>query len=404
MAKVGGALMEGYWPRGIPRTVPVPQRPLPALVKKGPKSAQERPALVDRSGTLTYGELAERIEALSTGLKASGVTSVAIAEANLTEGLVALLGALHAGCQATLLDLTAPSDLLGAWIGGARADAVLTACDAVADRDDLPVRVLLARDLEQPPEGSSRPARAAYDQAVVWLPSGKGVKDLSGHSHFTLSAMATNLRSFLPHFDELALLATGPVWQWETLVPALAHLIAGQVVAAHGAAGAPEAGHTYVILERSALEGLLDDPDAAGILRTVRHLFVQVGTFAPDWRKALERELGRPVLPLWGSPDVGPVIAAHPNWFPLPAHGIPLVNVTPVPLNPLRGFPSEVPWWMLDQAELGIDAPSTLVDCSSEERLSHVRVGNAVRTGHIVEVDLVGVIRFLSEEVGNGSR
>jgi hypothetical protein len=67
-----------------------------------------------------------------------------------------------------------------------------------------------------------------------------------------------------------------------------------------------------------------------------------------------------------------------------------------VPLDPTNGAPSEVPWEMLDRAELGIEAPSVQIQDPRSEGIVFDWNGNQVaRTGRVVAVDRLGMVRFL---------
>ncbi|ESW60337.1 MAG: hypothetical protein Q27BPR15_12445 [Rhodobacter sp. CACIA14H1] len=80
-------------------------------------------------------------------------------------------------------------------------------------------------------------------------------------------------------------------------------------------------------------------------------------------------------------------------------HGLPLTNAMLVPLNPADGDPSDVPWEMLSRAELGIEAPSVQIKDEQSAGIVFDWNGNQVaRTGRIVAVDRLGMVRFLDAE------
>ena len=96
---------------------------------------------------------------------------------------------------------------------------------------------------------------------------------------------------------------------------------------------------------------------------------------------------------------MGPAICAHPSWAPVDVHGMPLTNAMLVPLDPANGEPSDVPWEMLTRAELGIEAPSVQIKDETTTGIVFDMNGNqVVRTGRLVAVDRLGMVRFLDAE------
>src|SRR3972149_6461328 len=180
--------------------------------------------------------------------------------------------------------------------------------------------------------------------------------------------MAYKDTSFVPRLRSLVFLSSGSVLEWETLTGGLGALLSGRTVGFDPpASGVLDPAGAYTVLRREEADAIVEaggDPAGWGRLR---YVFVSVGPFSAKWRRRLEAALGRAVLPLWGSADVGPAVAAHPTWYPVRAHGIPMVNVTLVPCDPRTGRQSEGPWAMLAQAELGVDAPSTRVGIAGAE-------------------------------------
>ena len=154
----------------------------------------------------------------------------------------------------------------------------------------------------------------------------------------------------------------------------------------------------YGALTWEQADAIVSAGEAPRYLGELQLLFVVMSKFDVAWRRRLENILERVVLPIWGTPQTGPAVAAHPSWAPLEVHGLPLTNVTLLPLNPANGRPSDVPWEMLDRAELGIEFPSVPAKERNGEpggALFEWR-GNAVaRTGAIVKVDQLGMVRFL---------
>ncbi|MFR9806886.1 amino acid adenylation domain-containing protein [Pseudonocardia sp. RS010] len=96
------------------------------------------PALVAGGRTLTYGELAARVDALAARLRAAGVgpeTVVAVALPRSAELVVGLLAVLRAGAAYLPLDLDYPAERLEYMLDDARPVAALTTAGVV---DRLP--------------------------------------------------------------------------------------------------------------------------------------------------------------------------------------------------------------------------------------------------------------------------
>jgi hypothetical protein len=117
------------------------------------------------------------------------------------------------------------------------------------------------------------------------------------------------------------------------------------------------------------------------------------------WRRKLESLCAAPVFPIWGMPELGPVLAAHPTWLPPHGHGFPLVNVSLVPIEPTTGRVSIVPWEMLEQAEMGVETLSAMIGYAEPSLNAGMKSGTALRTRQIASMDHVGVV-VLQEKAG----
>lgn len=344
---------------------------------------------------MTYRELDERLQSTAAALRQLRLDPpvLALAEENAADGLLLLLATLDAGYRVAVIDPDEAEDVLERQVAQAGATTVV-AWSRPGRAASLSTRLVTCEGLPRSRAGPAQVARPAPPRTtVVMLPGPKG---LVGHSHFTLAAMATNLTSFVPKLRSLDFLTDRRLHDWEALTGALGALLAGRVVAF----GLPDdelvrLDETYTVLKQEQADAIVEngrDQDGWGKLR---YVFASIGPFAPKWRRRLEAVLGQAVLPLWGSVEVGPAVAAHPTWYPVNAHGIPLVNVMLVPIDPASGRPSEVPWAMLYQAQLGVDSPSGMIGLVGAETGQDSRVGDVVRTTALVEIDSVGLVRFL---------
>ncbi len=396
MSKAGGVALSAYWPEGIPRQASIPQRPLPALVARHVESARDRPAVVGDQHILTYGELDMRMQRVAGGLAAMEPrpTLVAVIEPAPADGLALLLGSLDAGARVAVLDPAAPPDVLTTRLRLLQADVILSTAGP-AWLEGLPGRVVAEDELPPPAARGPRSTRPAPPrEPAVLLSRGTG---FVAHSQFTLAAMVRALTGFVPELRELDFVGATAPFEWESLTGALSALLSGRSVAfgpAAAAGGRPE--DSYTILRRADADAIVKAGRGPDELRLLRYVFLSTGPFRPRWRRRLETAIGRPVLPVWGTVETGPAVASHPTWFPIDRHGIPIVNVTITPVDPATKQISSVPWELLDRAEMGVDSPSVMVGAVAEEPPAEPPFeDNIFRTGAIVEMDQVGIIRFI---------
>lgn len=401
MSKVGGALPSWYWPDGIPRRASVSQQPLSRLLRQRLVAAKDQPAIWTRKGWIHYGELLECALALAGGIQAAGLPgTLAIVEAEPAEALLLLLGGLFADKEVFLCDAATPPAMLAAQLAEAKTSVILTATGAGGAAAAEGVQTMSKADLNAPFRESARPKRA-IDGAVL-LASERGVVL---HSNFSLSAMCTSLHTFIPVLRQLTFICAAPLGSWEGMSGALGALLQGTSVAfvtleeLKAGICPPSQGEVYTMLRRQDLDQCLSIGSAPPVLRRARYVFVSTGSFSPTWRRHIERECGRPILPVWGLPEVGPVVAPHPTWFPRQGHGFPIVNVSLHPIDPASGKVCIVPWEMLECAEVGIEALSAMVGYTQPEKTAAVRIGKVIRTHQIAGVDHVGVVT-LQKSVG----
>lgn len=392
MSKVGGALPAWYWPEGIPRRSPVPQQTVDRLIKRACKRA-EKPVLVwpDRSMTCdqvleTTAENAQRIVAM---LKDDDV--IAIIEPDTGEALLLALAVMQAGKRALIADLSRSADALARDFAGAGVSVALTTgvADAAAG-----VRVVTAAELAAF-DGELAKLRAVKATApALILPDGD---QLAVHSNFGLAAMSVALTAFIPNLSSFATVVPTPLWRWESVTSLLNALLSGTTayIASFDDVASIEGfnpDETYTVLLREDADRFAAGGEFPAVLRDLHYVFVSTDWFQPKWRKRIEQLRGREVLPIWGRGAFGPAVAAHPTWFPFDAHGIPLVNVRVLPVDPNSGSPSLVPWEMLDQAEIGVESPGQMTGYADAEVSSALMSGKIMRTRIAASVDHVGVV------------
>lgn len=395
MSKVGGALPSWYWPPGVPRRVPVPQQPLDRLLRQRFAKSPERPALVSADRRLTYGELLTRVQEIAGGLQALKLPgAIAVSETDAEDSIILFLASLFAGRPVFFADASAPTDLTASQLEQAKVSATLTSGKIGKTLEGIGGRIIHTNELNGN-FSEAGGARRANDPAALF-PCGRGV---AMHSHFSLSAMSAALAAFIIRLRELPFLCTGTVTvSWETLAPALLAMLNGMPVVfataeAMDAGATPiEAENAYVFIRREEADAMLDRGRISPAIKAASYVFVSTGQFTTKWRRRFEALCGRPIFPLWGLPELGPVIAPHPTWLPVHGHGFPLVNVSLVPIDPGTGKVSIVPWELLEQAEVGVETLSAMLGYTETARNASARAGNALRTHEIASMDHVGVV------------
>jgi hypothetical protein len=394
MSKVGGALPSWYWPAGIPRRVPVAQQPLGRLFRQRFGTIKDRIAVADKDVRITYGELLEQSLSLAGGIQTAGLTgTIAISEPNPLESLRLCLAVLFAGRRVLLADPADSAEQLAARLAEAKASALITS-DGAGPAEAAGVAMVARSELHGTFSEAGTGIRAT--EPAVLLPSGHG---LVAHSHFSLSAMAASMAAFIPRLREIPFVCTEPaIGSWEMLTGILLAISQGKPVVFASLEQfdtgelADLTDGAYMIIQRSQADVMLAEGRTPPMISQSAHVFVSTGSFSPRWRRRMEALCGRPIFPLWGLPELGPLVAAHPTWIPPHGHGFPLVNVSLIPIEPNSGKVSIVPWEMLDQAEVGIEALSAMVGYVEPARNVGAKIGTAFRTRQVASMDHVGVV------------
>ncbi|MGC2761368.1 MAG: class I adenylate-forming enzyme family protein [Candidatus Binatus sp.] len=394
MSKVGGALPSWYWPPGIPRRVPVAQQPLGRLFRQRFATMKDRIAVAAKDVRITYGELLEQGLSLAGGIQAAGLTgTIAVSDPDPLESLRLCLAGLFAGRRVLLADPADSAEQLAARLAEGNASALITS-DGAGPAQAAGVAMVARSDLHGTFSEAGTAIRAT--EPALLLPSGRG---LVAHSHFSVSAMAASMAAFIPRLREIPFVCTEPaIGSWEMLTGILLAISQGKPVV-FGSLEQFDSGKladfvtdSYMIIQRSQADAMLAQGRVPRVISQSACVFVSTGSFAPRWRRRMEALCGRPIFPLWGLAEVGPLVAAHPTWIPPHGHGFPLVNVSLIPIDPDSGKISIVPWEMLEQAEVGVEALSAMVGYVEPARNVGVKAGTAVRTRQVATMDHVGVV------------
>lgn len=394
MSKVGGALPSWYWPAGIPRRVPVAQQALGRLFRQRFAAAKDKTAVAHAGGRISYGELLEQSLNVAGGIQAAGFAgTIAIADSDPVESLLLCVAGLFAGRCVLFVSGSDSAEQLEASLAQAKASVLITP-DGGTRPPATGIRVVSKSELKGTFNEAGAVARA--NQPAVILPSGRG---LVAHSHFSLSAMAASMAAFIPRLRQIPFVCTQPkIGTWEMLTGIMLAFSQGMPVA-FGSFEDLESGELadfasdgYLIVGRAQADRMLADAVAPRLIGRAAYLFVSTGSFTPRWRRRMESLCGRPIIPLWGLPELGPLVAAHPTWLPPHGHGFPLVNVSLIPIDPGSGKISIVPWEMLEEAEVGIETLSAMVGYVETARNAGVKIGTTVRTRQVAAMDHVGVV------------
>lgn len=394
MGKVAQVLITGYWPDRVPRRIGVPQKPLGEQYLIAAAKAADAPAIIAAEGVVSHAALLEQVRRLAAGIAALAEARATIALAGQDRAaLIALfLAAQVAGCRAAFLDSSRP-ERLAAGLTALAPDLCITT-EGGLPPSDVP-RVLTAAQVEAAGTKAGE-RRARWRDVAVLLPEGEG---FVGHGHVSTTAMVKALTTYIPLLEAADAVLSGPLHRWDGYAFAMTAILSGRAVVLDPTHPGHVPGDAYAVLSRAEADAIGRAGRAPGWARRVRLLFVVVSDFDVRWRKRLEAALGRAVLPIWGTQRTGPAICAHPSWAPVDVHGLPLTNAMLVPLNPANGDPSDVPWEMLSRAELGIEAPSVQIKDEQSAGIVFDWNGNQVaRTGRIVAVDRLGMVRFLDAE------
>ena len=134
--------------------------------------------------------------------------------------------------------------------------------------------------------------------------------------------------------------------------------------------------------------------DMRGILSA---LLVSVpGVFDADQRRRVGRLFECPALTMFGTPETGPIFAAHPSWYVDEAIGISVTNAHVVPVDPRSGLPVATLWEFVESAMVTVYSPQMCVGYEGGAHGERFRDGRFV-TGVIASSDANGMIYVLPE-------
>ena len=378
MSKGSLGLLSAYWPEDTPRYAHIPLKTIADVtINPVAASAPDRPAMVSASGTLTYGELAEKVRRFAEALRGrcERGTRVAIALADPAELMTAAMGAFEAEMLAFVSAGEPNARALGAF-----APELIIGTATLAGKESISFAGMLAAP------GKERIGRPDFKTPVLALSrTYRGGEVL--HSHRTLAATAIAVGAFYMLAEDSSIVLLEPPTAWHTLALMLGSLHRGGTAwAACGRSPYPRPDRAdYVVCSwdgaarflEEGTERLLPARIGAGAIVAIE------GPFSLSRRRRLARRFRTPVLTLLGRNDWGPVVGSHPTWFLDDAAGIPLPNVDTRPLNPADRTPLSLGWDSVEQAELGVKSP--LAPAGGDV------IEGWLQTGIVCEVDPTGL-------------
>ncbi len=394
-----------YWPDGVCRVLGIPPVPLRAAAVDVPaRRDPDAPAAVSGERTLSQAALAVQVDAVARALRAAPAPgSVLVSAGPSVAGIVAVLGALSSGRPAVLAPPAAlagtgpaPGTEVGPVVADDEGAAALAASGLAASSvDDL---VAQAHDLPALPGGGD-------SQAGLRLPTAclAGRDGPVWHSQRSILAGALALQAFLTPPPGTTWLTIASPCTWDGLCNLLVARMSGStVVVARPGPDAEEAAErhgpawTSATLDEAARSwagGRRRKRVAAGAGRFL--LATVDGPFDPDERRAVGGAAGADVLTVFGQPETGPVLAAHPSWFLDEAVGVPVPNMHVLPADPDTGEPVDVLWELLDRAMVSVWSPSLAV--AGIEPGPGLPAGRRYVTGVLAASDPNGMLYLVDE-------
>ncbi len=367
MGKASIGLLGGYWPDDVFRYVDVPYWSLDSeLVEQPAQQWGQQPALAAGEAVVTYRQLHQDTERVRGGLQArlEQASRIELRIGSPISLVTALVGALGGGYVVHLMDPRLPASQAAQARAEFKPDLLL--CDE-ATKDRAPdqssgVATAVYEELLSG-DAQKQPVSLDTDSAAVFIAGTGGA--LVAHSHRSLLAGAVSWATFTSIESEQAVLCCRPVQSWDGLIYALATLPKGglclfaDVSEPSLIASIQQYRPTYALLDLDGIEKALADPRLArAVADTLTGVFVPVdGPFSPQWRRSVRNRLGVDVLTVYGSAELGMVLASHPSWYVDAAIGLPVTNVDLWPLDPSTKEALDVSWDAVEYGEVGVKSP-----------------------------------------------
>lgn len=344
-----------FWPEGIPRHISLPRAT--AFANTVERWARRRPDTVAISGPrpTSYSRLDELARAVSTNLTRS-MAGRQSRRATLVvgpdvESIIVLLGAMHAGLDALLIDETTPPSRRSEATMSYRSELVVAA-------HPIPVahgRAITFEECMSEPDPVETAERGAEGRvAFEWDAS------LVLHPTATLLGWALAFRAFTALDPSDRFLTSHRPASWEGVTALLAALAVGSSYALpvdllHSLPPDDDPPSGAWIASDQA-DAIADHPQASRRLASIDWMYLSVdGAMQARTRRRIARQLRTPALTILGTPATGPVAASPREWFIDEAVGIPFTGVDLIPLDEAQR-PADPPWHLLAAARVGVQS------------------------------------------------
>ncbi len=371
-----------YWPEGLERSVPVPYEFLFNIVSDRLKTGR----IWIRNGQRELGpdELYNLSSHIASFISTQGYTSVACLCSDRLNVVATVLGSFLAGVKVHIDEQDSPT--LASRINAVSPDILITDGSALP-RINTNAKIIRFEEVFSAKKAERFEPKiqyASFSDPILMLPVGD---DAAQHTHTSLLAM---IMSFDKFFDVLGapVIVFGRLSRWHGVLGLLS-MIFGEAPLVLGPSDPNAVESGYLLTDVSGLTLLRRE-----LASKLRYVFVALDEYSRASLRQiynLGKKLGVSVIPLLGCQESGPLIAPHPTWIPTHALGIPLVNVTPVPMDPDTGRMLKIPWHLLEMAELGVDTPANMLGYISEERTRLAIIDGVVRTGYVMFSDALGL-------------
>jgi hypothetical protein len=343
-----------FWPEGIPRHISLPRAT--AFVNTVERWTRRRPDTLAISGPrpTTYSRLDELARAASTNLTRS-MAGRQSRRATLVVGpdldsIIVLLGAMHAGLDALLIDETTPPGRRSEAAVSYRSELVVAAHPIPEDGRAITFEECMGEPdpVETAQRGIEGRVAFEWDTSVVLHPTA------------TLLGWALAFRAFTALQPADRFLTSHRPASWEGVTALLAALAVGSSYALpvdllHSLPpdDDPPSG---AWIARDQANAIADDPQASRWLESIDWMYLSVDDAMPArMRRRIARRLGTPALTILGTPATGPVAASPREWFIDEAVGIPFTGVDLIPLDEAQR-PADPPWHLLTAARMGVQS------------------------------------------------
>jgi acyl-CoA synthetase (AMP-forming)/AMP-acid ligase II len=369
-----------YWPDGVPRYQSPPRSTVyKTAVERWARRTPDNIAL-DRNGTqIDYRTLDERVKRASAWMRqaAGGRGSdsrnlrVAVAATQTIEGVVAILGALHAGADTLVVDPATPDTELRSVLAAFGCELLIAENTAglgggwnTANLQGISLPVAAGQD--KPEVKSTDRSQAGrlgfrWGDAVVLQPNA------------ALLGWSMAFRDFAM-LDKGELFTVSKLFSaWEGMIGLLAPLAVGATSILHSGSLAEVLGAASrerlsgIWLDWTQAEALASDLSVGQRRGDLNWVYISVDSpFSVRKRRRLGRMLGSQILTVLGTPATGSVAGSPRTWFIDEAVGTPTTGVDLFPVDSPGGRLSDAPWPLLASASVGVKSTFVVPEMSIE--------------------------------------